>query len=41
MYSVKLLGGYIFANELIIVNGMITFVALFVFSARKVGLAKA
>jgi len=37
MYSVKLLGGYIFANELIIVNGMITFVALFVFSSRKSG----
>ncbi len=35
IYSAKLLGGYIFANELIIVNGLITFAALFLFSAKK------
>jgi Na+/proline symporter len=34
-YSVKLLDGYIFANELIIVNGLITFVALLAFSTKK------
>jgi Na+/proline symporter len=34
-YSKQLLGGYVFANELIIVNGLITFLALWLFSSRK------
>ncbi len=33
--SLKLLGGYVFDNELIIVNGLITFVALYIFSTKK------
>ena len=34
-YSKELLGGYVFAEELIIVNGLITFIGLFLFSKRK------
>ena len=33
--SAKLLGGYIFDNELIIVNGLITFVGLWMASSAK------
>jgi len=33
--SAKLLGGYVFDNELIIVNGLITFVGLWLTSSRK------
>jgi Na+/proline symporter len=33
--SKRLLGGYVFDNELIIVNGLITFVALWIFSSKK------
>ena len=40
MYSAKLLGGYVFFNELIIVNGLITFVGLLVTSKRKTEAAK-
>jgi len=36
LYSDKLLGGYVFDNELILVNGLITFVGLLVTSGRKV-----
>jgi Na+/proline symporter len=35
LYSNKLLGGYVFDNELILVNGLITFVGLLVTSGRK------
>jgi Na+/proline symporter len=35
--SKKLLGGYVFDNELIIVNGLITFGGLWLSSSRKVG----
>jgi hypothetical protein len=35
MHSDKLLGGYIFDNELIIVNGLITFVGLWITSSKK------
>jgi len=35
MHSKTWLGGYVFDNELIIVNGLITFVALFLFSTSK------
>ena len=34
-YSKELLGGYVFAEELIIVNGLITFIGLYLFSKRK------
>jgi hypothetical protein len=34
-YSKELLGGYVFDNELIIVNGLITFVGLLLTSKRK------
>ena len=40
MYSAKLLGGYVFFNELIIVNGLITFAGLLVTSSRKTEAAK-
>lgn len=33
--SAKLLGGYVFDYELIIVNGLITFIGLFIFSQNK------
>jgi len=35
LYSDKLLGGYVFDNELILVNGLITFTGLWVTSRRK------
>jgi Na+/proline symporter len=35
LYSDKLLGGYVFDNELILVNGLITFVGLLIASAPK------
>jgi Na+/proline symporter len=35
LYSATLLGGYVFDNELILVNGSITFVGLFLTSKRK------
>jgi len=35
MHSAKWLGGYVFDNELIIVNGLITFVGLWLTSSRK------
>ncbi len=35
-YSTVLMGGYVFAEELIIVNGLLTFVGLFLVSKRKV-----
>ena len=34
--SAKLLGGYVFDNELILVNGLITFVGLFILSSAKI-----
>lgn len=34
-YSAKLLGGYIFSYDIIIVNGLITFVGLWLFSRRS------
>src|SRR5690606_10013501 len=34
-YSRELLGGYVFAEELIIVNGLLTFIGLLIFSRRK------
>jgi Na+/proline symporter len=36
MYSTKLLGGYVFDNELIIVNGLITFAGLLLTSTSKI-----
>ena len=38
--SKELLGGYVFDNELIIVNGLITFIGLWITSTRKVASAK-
>ncbi|MOA35082.1 hypothetical protein D3C78_1565070 [compost metagenome] len=35
LYSAKLLGGYVFDNELILVNGLITFIGLLIFSSSK------
>jgi hypothetical protein len=35
--SKSILGGYVFGNELIIVNGLITFGGLWVTSSRKAG----
>jgi Na+/proline symporter len=35
-YSTKILGGYVFAEELIIVNGLLTFLGLLLVSKRKV-----
>ena len=35
--SAKLLGGYVFDNELILINGLITFVGLWIFSSKKTG----
>jgi Na+/proline symporter len=37
--SAKLLGGYVFSNELIIVNGLITFVGLWITSTSKTKVA--
>ena len=34
-YSAQLLGGYVFAEELIIVNGLLTFLGLLIISKRK------
>ena len=34
MYSEKILGGYVFDNELIIINGLITFVLLLIISKK-------
>ena len=34
-YSTQLLRGYVFAEELIIVNGLITFIGLLLFSRKK------
>jgi hypothetical protein len=34
-YSKELLGGYVFAEELIIVNGLLTFLGLLLVSSRK------
>ena len=34
-YSSKLLGGYVFAEELIIVNGLLTFIGLLLVSKKK------
>jgi Na+/proline symporter len=34
-HSAELLGGYVFDNELILVNGLITFAGLWIFSSRK------
>jgi Na+/proline symporter len=39
MYSSKLLGGYVFDNELIIVNGLITFAGLLLTSTSKIKVA--
>jgi Na+/proline symporter len=39
--SKKLLGGYVFDNELIIVNGLITFAGLWICSSRKIKTVKA
>jgi len=36
MNSAKLLGGYVFDNELILVNGLITFVGLWILSSARV-----
>ena len=35
IYSNKLLGGYVFDNELILVNGLITFIGLLIMSSKK------
>ena len=35
LYSAKLFFGYVFDNELIIINGLITFTALYIFSKKK------
>ena len=35
-YSTQLLGGYVFAEELIIVNGLITFIGLLLVSQKKI-----
>jgi len=37
IHSAQILNGYVFDNELIIVNGLITFIGLWIFSSRKDG----
>jgi Na+/proline symporter len=37
IHSKTILGGYVFDNELIIVNGLITFFGLWIFSSKKAG----
>jgi hypothetical protein len=38
-YSTTLMGGYVFDNELILVNGMITFAGLFIISNKQAMIA--